>query len=237
MDDVKPEGIQEAVKYFWAKRDEQMAKQKDGGKAGGAARSNGHIKGFESLVKDLFLDCDIPAGGIRTGKPYLPGYYRVRKQWDLVVLYKEVLVAALEFKSQVGSVGKNFSNRFEEALGSSTDLVTAQKKNGPFGAVPPWLGYVFVLEETEETEKLDRQTHALFDVDPAFKGMSYTQRYQEMISRFVGENVYDAGWFLTTQRAEDGSVKYKEPLPTANARTLQVAIEGRVNLVKAMLGE
>ncbi|WP_052286804.1 PaeR7I family type II restriction endonuclease [Streptomyces sp. 769] len=234
---MKPEVIQQAVTDFWSKRGEQRDNQADGGKAGGEARANGHIKGFEAAVKGIFLDCDIPAGDIRTGKPYLPGYYRVRKQWDLVVLYKEVLVAALEFKSQVGSVGKNFNNRFEEALGSATDLAAAQKKNGPFGAVPPWLGYVFVLEETEETEKLNRQSHALFEIDPAFKGMSYTQRYQEMISRFVGENVYDIGWFITTQRAEDGSITYKEPLPTATARTLQVAIEGRVKLVKAMLGE
>ncbi|MFJ2771748.1 PaeR7I family type II restriction endonuclease [Streptomyces sp. NPDC087300] len=234
---MKPEVIQQAVEDFWTKRGEQREGQEDGGKAGGEARANGHIKGFEESVKGIFLNCGIPAEGIRTGKPYLPGYYRVRKQWDLVVVYREVLVAALEFKSQVGSVGKNFNNRFEEALGTATDLATAQKKNGPFGAVPPWLGYVFVLEETEETEKPNRQSHALFEIDPAFKGMSYTQRYQEMISRFVGENVYDIGWFITTQRADGGDITYKEPLPTATARTLQVAIEGRVNLVKAMLGE
>ncbi|MGW1277906.1 PaeR7I family type II restriction endonuclease [Streptomyces tsukubensis] len=234
---MQSEVIQQAVEDFWSKRSKQRKSQKDGGKAGGEARANGHIKGFENAVREIFLDCDIPAEGIRTGKPYLPGYYRVRKQWDLVVLYKGVLVAALEFKSQVGSVGKNFNNRFEEALGSATDLAAAQKKNGPFGAVPPWLGYVFVLEETDETEKLNRQSHALFDIDPAFKGISYTQRYQEMISRFVGENVYDIGWFITTQRAGNGNITYKEPLPTATARTLQVAIEGRINLVKAMLGE
>lgn len=187
-------------------------------------------------MKEIFIDCGIPAGDIRTGKPFLPGYYRVRKSWDLVVVYRGVLVAALEFKSQVGSVARNFNNRFEEALGSATDLAVAQKKNGPFGAVPPWLGYVFVLQETEESEALDKPTHALFETDPAFKGMSYSQRYQEMISRFVGENVYDIGWFVTTQRA-DGGVTYKQPLQTATARTLQVAIEGRVKLVKAMLGE
>ncbi len=234
---MKPEAIQQAVQDFWSKRGEQRDSQEDGGRAGGEARANGHIKGFEKVVKEVFLDCGIPAGDVRTGKPYLPGYYRVRKQWDLVVLYKGVLVAALEFKSQVGSVGKNFNNRFEEALGTATDLAAAQKKNSSFGAVPPWLGYVFVLEETEETEKLNRQSHALFETDPAFKGMSYTQRYQEMISRLVGENVYDIGWFITTQRAEDGKITYKEPLLTATARTLQVAIEGRVNLVRAMLGE
>lgn len=234
---MKPEAIQQAVETFWIKRDEQRRKQKDGGEAGGEARGNGHLTAFEKAVADSFAACGIEEADIRRGRPYLPGYYRVRKQWDLVVLYKKVLVAAFEFKSQVGSVGKNFNNRFEEALGSATDLAVAQSENRPFGDVPPWLGYVFVLEETPDTEKPDRQTHALFDTDPTFDGLSYNQRYQEMMRRFIGKNVYDIGWFLTTQRSEGGSATYKEPLPTATSHALQVAIEGRVKLVKAMLGE
>ncbi|PZH16441.1 hypothetical protein C1I97_06550 [Streptomyces sp. NTH33] len=234
---MKPEAVQQALEHFWIKRDEQRKKQKDGGEAGGEARGNGHLKAFEKIVADSFVDCGIGEGDIRMGKPYLPGYYRVRKQWDLVVLYKKVLVAAFEFKSQVGSVGKNFNNRFEEALGSATDLAAAQSENRPFGDVPPWLGYIFVLEETPDTEKLDRETRALFETDPNFNGLSYNQRYQEMMRRFIGKNVYDIGWFLTTKRSKDGTVTYKEPLPTATSRALQVAIEGRVKLVKAMLGE
>lgn len=234
---MKHEVIQQAAQDFWDKRTEQRGKQEDDGKAGGEARANGHIAGFENAVRDIFIACGLSKDDVRTGRPYLPGYYRVRKSWDLVVIYKEILVAAFEFKSQVGSVGKNFNNRFEEALGSATDLSVAQEINKSFGAVRPWLGYVFVLEETEETEKQNRESHALFKTDPLFDGMSYTQRYQEMISRFVGKNVYDVGWFVTTQKAEDGTVTYKEPLQTATGYALQVAIEGHVKHVKAMLGE
>lgn len=149
------EDIQYAVEDFWRRRDKQEGDLEDGGRSGGAARGNGHMKALEALVKGIFIDCGIPEDCVRTGQPYLPGYYRVRKQWDLVVEYKGVLVAAFEFKSQVGSVGKNFNNRFEEALGSATDIEAVQRKNeeSPFGQVPPWLGYVFILEETPETEK------------------------------------------------------------------------------------
>ncbi|MFD4786234.1 PaeR7I family type II restriction endonuclease [Streptomyces sp. NPDC058459] len=234
---MEHEVIQQAAKDFWDKRAEQRGNQEDDGKAGGEARANGHIAGFENAVKEIFVACGIPKKDIRTGRPYLPGYYRVRKSWDLVVVYRGVLVAAFEFKSQVGSVAKNFNNRFEEALGSATDLSAAKEMNEPFGEVPPWLGYAFVLEETDETEKQNRQSHALFETDPVFKGMSYTQRYQEMISRFVGKKVYNIGWFVTTQKAEDGTVTYKEPLQTATGYALKVAIEGRVKHVKAMLGE
>jgi len=56
----------------------------------------------------------------------LPGYYRSEKKWDLIALSGGELVAAMEFKSQVGpSFGNNFNNRCEEAIGSATDFWVA----------------------------------------------------------------------------------------------------------------
>src|SRR5207249_3154345 len=95
----------------------------------------------------------VPQPSIKVGRPTLPGYYRVAKQWDLVVVHGGYLVAAIEFKSQVGSVGKNYNNRFEEALGSATDINAAQREFDAFGPLSPWLAFVLVLEETDETEK------------------------------------------------------------------------------------
>jgi hypothetical protein len=46
----------------------------------------------------------------------LPGFYRPSKEWDLLVVADGQLVAAIEVKSQVGSLGNNFNNRVEEAL-------------------------------------------------------------------------------------------------------------------------
>jgi Restriction endonuclease XhoI len=145
------------------------------------------------------------------------------------------LVAAFEFKSQVGSVAKNINNRFEEALGSATDTWAAQTKLAAFGDVAPWLGYVFVLREDDETEIPDRPTRALFPTDPQFTGMSYNERHQEMLRRFLGDNVYQAGWFITTRIDVNGRVTYSEPLPTATGKALRAAIEGRVEYVKAVL--
>ncbi|MGL4173450.1 MAG: PaeR7I family type II restriction endonuclease [Actinomycetota bacterium] len=53
-------------------------------------------------------------------------------------------------------MGKNINNRFEEALGTATDTWAAQAQFDAYGDVPPWLGYVFILCEDEETEKPDR---------------------------------------------------------------------------------
>jgi hypothetical protein len=58
----------------------------------------------------------------------LPGHFRPNKAWDLVVVHKEVLVAAIELKALGGpSYGKNYNNRVEEALGNAVDLSHASR--------------------------------------------------------------------------------------------------------------
>jgi hypothetical protein len=225
---------QAAVSLFWTTRADQIAALGDGGLAGGAARAAGHMNGIRDLVRSIFIDAGMPKDSV-VYEPYLPGFYRARKRWDMAIRYKGALVAALEFKSQVGSVGKNINNRFEEALGSGTDTWAAQKKFAAYGEVPPWLGYVFVLREDEETEEPGRPTDALFPPDPAFNGMSYNERYQEMLRRFMGDNIYQAGWFITTKTDEDGKVSYAEPLATASGKAFRAAVEGRVKYVRCVL--
>lgn len=231
---MRKEAVQQAVEEFWSKRQAQMDKLEDQGKAGGAARANGHMDGFTGLVAQEFISAGVPRECIKRGQPYLPCYYRVRKQWDLAIVWQGILVAAIEFKSQVGSVAKNMNNRFEEALGTATDTHAAHAKNETYGEVPPWLGYVFVLQETPETEQKGRATKALFPTDSIFEGMSYSERYQEMVKRFIGERVYQAGWFVSTKVTDEGIV-YNEPLATAAAETFAVQIRGQVNYVRTVL--
>jgi type II restriction enzyme len=226
--------IQHAVEDFWLKRGAQTEALEDKGKAGGGARANGHMGTLTGIVAQEFRDAGLAGAQVLEGKPYLPGYYRARKQWDLVVKYRGILVAAIEFKSQVDSVSRNINNRFEEALGTATDTHAAQTKNQAFGEVPPWLGYVFVLAETAETESSPREPKMLFPSDPAFRNITYNQRYQEMLRRFIGDNIYQAGWFMTTKMSPE-SVTYAEPLATATALAFQTAIRGRLDFVKAVV--
>jgi len=234
LDNAPEDPTKAAVSLFWTKRADQIAKLADGGLAGGAARAAGHMNGIRDLVKNIFIGSGMPEEAI-VYEPFLPGFYRARKRWDMAVRYKGALVAALEFKSQVGSVGKNINNRFEEALGSGTDTWAAQTKIAAYGEVPPWLGYVFVLREDDETEQPNRPIDALFPADPAFKGMSYNQRYQEMLKRFIGDNIYQAGWFITTNTDAAGRVSYAEPLATASGKAFRAAVEGRVNYILSVL--
>jgi hypothetical protein len=233
-DQIPDDPTQIAVLLFWTTRADQMAALADGGAAGGGARAGAHMNGIRNLVRSIFLDAGMPESSVEY-EPYLPGFYRPRKRWDMAVKYKGALVAALEFKSQVGSVGKNINNRFEEALGTGADTWAAQSKLAAYGEVPPWLGYVFVLREDEETEAPGRPINALFPADPAFRGMSYNQRYQEMVKRFMGDNIYQGGWFITTKMDETGQVSYTEPLATASGKAFRVAVQGRVNYVRSVL--
>lgn len=91
----------------------------------------------------------VPAGCLLVNE-YLPGHYRPRKNWDLVVRHPETqaVCAAVEFKGAFRSLDKNFNNRCEEALGSATDAHAAQASGalcaGPRGL---FVGYVLFLAE------------------------------------------------------------------------------------------
>ncbi len=228
--------VQSAVEYFWARRDEQRSKLADEGRSGGAARGNGHMRGFEHLVMSACIGAGVDRSEISTGQPTLPGYFRASKQWDLVVTHKRNLVAAIEFKSQVGSVGKNYNNRFEEALGSATDVRAAHERNGMFGTVRPWLGYVFVLQESSETERSMRPPNALFRPDAVFDGLSYNQRYQVMMTRLLETDTYQAGWFLTTKRSDGGTVTSTEPLAVASFAEFTAGLVERIRFVREAVG-
>lgn len=50
-------------------------------------------------------------------------------------------------------------------------------------------------------------------------------------------DVYHAGWFITTKIDGEGKVVYAEPLATASGDAFRAAVKGRVEYVKAVLGE
>jgi hypothetical protein len=65
--------------------------------------------------------------------------------------------------------------------------------------------------------------------------VSYSGQYQLALSRFVSEKLYDAGWFLTTRREDDGAFSYREPLSTATAASLAIHIKAGVDVLKLAL--
>lgn len=142
--------IMDAVKCFWTTRTGQISRQmahgiRDQGNRG-AVTGGKQMDGFVNLASDLLVYNKVPERCIFTNSNLeLPGYFRPNKKWDLLVVDKDKLVIAVEFKSQTGpSFGNNFNNRTEEAMGTALDLWTAYRE-GVFGTQnAPWLGY-FIL--------------------------------------------------------------------------------------------
>ncbi len=147
--------FQQAVQAFWDARGRQLQKQVEAGKidAGsrGAVTGGTQMGALEVLLTDVLLEAGLSRSDIRARTALeLPGYYRPEKKWDLLVVADSRLLLAVEFKSQVGpSFGNNFNNRTEEAIGNAEDIWTAYRE-GRFGNhPPPFLGYFFLLEDSD----------------------------------------------------------------------------------------
>jgi hypothetical protein len=208
----------EAIRRYWVVRKEKTVR---GGK---------QLDALANLVAQIFVDEGFPESSIQRGTSLeLQGYYRPEKKWDLLVIHNDTLAAAIEFKSQVGSFGKNFNNRAEEAVGSATDIWTAYRE-GRFGAVRPWLGYLFLLEDAPEASLPVGAREPFFKIDEAFRGASYKKRYEIFCRRLVRERLYDAACFVTSS-ADPGS-PIEEPASDLSFARFSAEIKGRA---KALL--
>lgn len=191
------ERFQEAVQAFWTGRSDALQRQIDAGKvdAGsrGAVTSGSHMGAIEALIVELLGDAGLDRLDVKTGVGLeLPGFYRPEKRWDLLVVSNGQLVTAIELKSQVGpSFGNNYNNRVEEAIGNATDIWTAFRE-GRLGTFRPFLGYLFLLEDTERVHAPVRSRQPYFPVDSVFDQASYANRYATLCQRLVLERLYDA---------------------------------------------
>jgi hypothetical protein len=141
------------------------------------------MDGFVAAIGELIQLAGVNRDNIHPLQTQLPGYYRSTKQWDLVVINDGHLSAVLKLKSQVGSLGNNFNNRTEEALGSSVDLWRAYRE-GAFRASPqPWLGYLLLLEDTPRAHRPVRSAEPYFPVFPEFRTASYARTLRALLSQ------------------------------------------------------
>ncbi len=142
----------------------------------------------------------------------LPGFFRPTKEWDLLVIKEGNLVVAIEAKSQVGpSFGNNFNNRTEEAMGSALDLWTAFREGAFNGGKQPFLGYFFMLEDCEASNKPVRVKEPHFKVFLEFIGASYMKRYEIFCRKLVLERHYTASSFIVSDSSHGKDGVYREP--------------------------
>lgn len=192
--------VAKAVTYFWDSRHRALEKKKalgavDQGNRGGATAGK-NLDGFAAMIAGEVRKVGAPDLEIHLSKQLvvLPGYFRPAKQWDIVIVHREKLLAAVELKSLGGpSYGNNANNRCEEALGSGVDFRTAQRE-GAFGVgAAPFLGYMIMVQDSlasstpPRTERVSRH----FSIHPDFRTASYQRRMAILCERMVQEGLYD----------------------------------------------
>lgn len=144
----------------------------------------------------------------------------------------------MELKSQVGpSFGNNFNNRSEEALGIAVDAWTAFREGAYGQNPPPWLGYLFLLEDCPRSRNVVAVQEPHFPVFPDFRQSSYSRRYELLCRRLVAERHYNAACFLTADRERArGPENYAEPAVDLSGENFLTSMAAHVAAALQTLG-
>lgn len=177
---------------------------------------------------------DTPASSIfaRGHDTILPAYLRPTKNWDLVVVHRKVLVAAIEVKALGGpAFGNNYNNRLEEAIGCSVDL-TAANAADLVGPEKPWLGYFYVIEDHPGSRGIVRERSSRsFPVEPIWANRSYQTRYSITGRRLLDSKMYDAVCYVVSCRENPTPM---EPEPALDWTHFAAAVRARIHYLKGL---
>jgi hypothetical protein len=232
----------EAVQAFWGNRERARQKQIEAGKADQGERAGvtagKNMDGFIALVIDIVKANGLAHAQIHQQRAVLtlPGYFRPTKLWDLLVIHKGQLIAAIELKSQVGpSFGNNFNNRTEEAIGTAHDLWTAYRE-GAFGKQPrPFVGWMMLVEDAAASRAPVRDSSPHFAVFKEFQGASYLKRYDLLCQRLVQEQLYTTAALMTSPRSAAESGEYAGLSDMTSFKTFVTSLAGHVAAEAARL--
>jgi len=228
------EQAKEAVKAFWGNRTAAAEQQAEAGKIDqgnrGSVTAGKNMDGFATLMADL-----VKANGLENASVMysgrvvtLPGFFRPTKQWDLLVLNEGRLVAALEFKSQVGSFGNNFNNRTEEAIGTAHDLWTAYRE-GAFGENPkPFVGWLMLVEDQEGSRSPVNDKSPHFPLLPEFNGASYADRYNVLCKKLVQEQLYTSACIMLSPQDAKDNGNYSDMSDLTSLKTFITTFAGHI---------
>jgi hypothetical protein len=199
----------------------------------GAATGGKHMDGFVLKVVEAIRNagCEPDHIFFEGNATYLPGFFRPTKKWDVAVVGEDKLLAAIELKSHVGpSFGNNANNRAEEAIGNAVDLGAAFREGAFGGGGRPWLGYLVLLEDCDESRKAVRSFEPHFPVLDEMRDASYAKRYELLCRRLISEQHYDAACLvLADKRKAKRKVNYSEPAEDLDGETFLASLAGHIS--------
>jgi hypothetical protein len=238
------EEIKGAIKSFWKKRD-----------GGRGVRGGKTLDGFIELISETIMNSGLSDIQILTGskETQLPGYFRPHKSWDVVVTSRGKLIIAIELKSQVSSIGKNFNNRSEEVLGSGIDLHSAIEENAFDSDIEVFTGYLILVENSEESRKLATINMPYFPVMQGFLnnennrgsiyspnefgiyptavGISYLTRYDLLCKRLVLKKLYTAATLVVSNEQNGDLGDYDSISPQTSIESFLMKLENHCRVL------
>jgi type II restriction enzyme len=234
----------EAVQIFWGNREAARQKQIESGNADQGERAGvtggRNMDGFMELVLELVRANGLVHAQIHQKRSVLtlPGYFRPTKLWDLLVIHKGELIAAIELKSQVGpSFGNNFNNRTEEAIGTAHDFWTAYREEA-FGKQPrPFVGWLMLVEDASRSRSPVRDASPHFPVFDEFKAASYLKRYDLLCQKLVQEQLYTTAAVITSPRTAAGTGEFSSMSAMTDLKTFVASFAGHIAAETARLGQ
>ncbi|MEU8838274.1 PaeR7I family type II restriction endonuclease [Streptomyces roseus] len=196
----------------------------------GSVRGGKQFDPIADVIARFFREAGYPEVCIKTASQLeLPGFFRPQKKWDLVVNWGESLVAAFELKALGGpSYGNNFNNRVEEAVGSATDVRRAFAEIYP-DSETPWLGYLFIMQDDEKSQRPVNLAKSPLLVDGAWRGESYQGRGSVFCERLLRSSLYDGVCYVT---APKGSGDFSEPSPQVGWAAFSEAVIDRISVLR-----
>lgn len=232
----------EAVRLFWHSRETARLKQVDSGKSDQGERSavtaGKNMDGFLELVIELTHANGLSKAEIHRKRATLslPGFFRPTKLWDLLILHKGELIAAIEFKSQTGpSFGNNFNNRAEETIGTAQDFWTAYRE-GAFGQyLRPFVGWLMLVENAPESRTPVGESTPHFPIFDDFKMASYLKRYDLLCRRLMMENLYTAASVISSPRSAIETGAFEEVSSLTGLRQFITSFAGHIAATGARL--
>ena len=239
------ERVSEAITKFWTTRETS------------GVRSGKTLDAFAELLTWVIHSNGLPSALIITGRQaQLPGYFRPTKSWDIVVIHKKKLIAAIEFKSIADSFGKNSNNRNEEALGSGIDIKEAFNEDAFEGITRLFTGYLLLVEDCPETERnikinmkhframkefianeneynttYIRSASGYF---PAIDGVSYMKRFDILCRRLMQKQLYTAASVIISPKTGVTSGEYGDISRDTSIRAFLISLASHVETIAAI---
>ena len=237
LEDLESE-VQDAVQWYWETLSGQAEEQQESEDSTRGRRAEvlggKQMDGFAGLIEDLLVDVGVPRESVHHDYyATLPGYYRHEKEWDTAVVHDGELLAVIEYKSQPSSFGNNLNNRAEEAIGSFTDLIEAYE-DGVFEPSPqPFIGYLMLMADNEESRNAPSVREVNFPVDEEFGSATYVERMELLCLRMVRKRVVNEATFMLSDEEQGLQGEYWEPNAELRfdrfARSLASHVQGHID--------